>query len=449
MSDEPQPLTAGRTRLRSQDDTPDYAPTDADAVAADLASAPDAVPVQVYYDPVGDRFPWGPATPVDLSAVDAAIDAVAGNLAAHVARVDNPHSVTATQVGAYSTTQVDAAIAGLSAAYSPLGHGHAIADTTGLQAALDGKQAAGSYAAASHSHTTSQLSDLGSWAGSASLTTLGTITAGTWQGTAVAVGHGGTGATTAANARANLAAAGTTAANLFTVAQTVGAGGGVTIDPTGFISIGATPATSGAIRLPNNAAIAARSVANNSNLDLLKLDTSNGAILSGAGCDLRVSSGGTSYLSHPAQFAIGETTGLGARLGVVSVNAGSKVCVLRGVASQSAPLLTLQGQSSTTAGRDLAKVDADFLESTDATRKGRHRRHAADSTGTDKETDRGWSDGTYGRFGMVLPPVAPTDADIPAGFVTPYLDATGDNLYFRVRKPDGSCFTAGPIPKVP
>jgi hypothetical protein len=42
------------------------------------------------------------------------------------------------------------------------------------------------------------------YVGQASITTLGTINAGIWQGTAVAVAHGGTGATTAANARTNL-----------------------------------------------------------------------------------------------------------------------------------------------------------------------------------------------------------------------------------------------------
>lgn len=39
-------------------------------------------------------------------------------------------------------------------------HSHAIADVTGLQAALDGKQAAGSYAAASHTHATSEVTGL-------------------------------------------------------------------------------------------------------------------------------------------------------------------------------------------------------------------------------------------------------------------------------------------------
>jgi hypothetical protein len=39
-------------------------------------------------------------------------------------------------------------------------HGHAIADVTGLQTALDGKQASGSYAAASHGHVISDVTGL-------------------------------------------------------------------------------------------------------------------------------------------------------------------------------------------------------------------------------------------------------------------------------------------------
>ena len=45
---------------------------------------------------------------------------------------------------------------------------------------------------------------LSSWAGSANLTTLGTVTTGTWGATDIAVAHGGTGASTAAAARTNL-----------------------------------------------------------------------------------------------------------------------------------------------------------------------------------------------------------------------------------------------------
>lgn len=48
----------------------------------------------------------------------------------------------------------------------------------------------------------------GSYVGQASITTLGTIGTGVWNGTAVAVAYGGTGATTAAAARTNLAASG-------------------------------------------------------------------------------------------------------------------------------------------------------------------------------------------------------------------------------------------------
>jgi hypothetical protein len=44
------------------------------------------------------------------------------------------------------------------------------------------------------------------YVGQSSITTLGTITTGEWQGTTLAVAHGGTGATTAVDARANLGA---------------------------------------------------------------------------------------------------------------------------------------------------------------------------------------------------------------------------------------------------
>jgi uncharacterized protein (TIGR02145 family) len=45
---------------------------------------------------------------------------------------------------------------------------------------------------------------ISSWAGTSSLTTVGTITSGTWSGTAISLNNGGTGATNAAAARANL-----------------------------------------------------------------------------------------------------------------------------------------------------------------------------------------------------------------------------------------------------
>ena len=68
------------------------------------------------------------------------------------------------------------------------------------------------------------------YAGQTSITTLGTITTGTWNGTDVAVADGGTGASTAGDARTNLAAGGTQGAGVSTpvlarkVALTIGDG---------------------------------------------------------------------------------------------------------------------------------------------------------------------------------------------------------------------------------
>ena len=50
----------------------------------------------------------------------------------------------------------------LSDARTPTTHSHVISDVTGLQTALDGKQASGSYAASSHTHTASNITDFNS-----------------------------------------------------------------------------------------------------------------------------------------------------------------------------------------------------------------------------------------------------------------------------------------------
>ncbi|MBL7670267.1 MAG: hypothetical protein JNM39_07250 [Bdellovibrionaceae bacterium] len=70
---------------------------------------------------------------------------------------------------------------------------------------MDGTQAVGTsnrYARQDHVHPTD--TSRAPAAGSASITTLGTITTGTWNGTAIAVANGGTGATTDTAARTNL-----------------------------------------------------------------------------------------------------------------------------------------------------------------------------------------------------------------------------------------------------
>jgi hypothetical protein len=51
-------------------------------------------------------------------------------------------------------------VTGKPSAFPPTSHGHIIADVTGLQTALDGKQAAGSYAAATHGHIIADVTGL-------------------------------------------------------------------------------------------------------------------------------------------------------------------------------------------------------------------------------------------------------------------------------------------------
>ena len=65
-----------------------------------------------------------------------------------------PAFATVATSGAYGD------LTGVPPSFTPSAHSHAIADVTGLQTALDGKQAAGSYAAAAHSHIVSDVTGL-------------------------------------------------------------------------------------------------------------------------------------------------------------------------------------------------------------------------------------------------------------------------------------------------
>ena len=75
---------------------------------------------------------------------DLAAKASTATVSAHISDTANPHAVTKAQVG---LSNVD----NTSDVNKPI--------STATQTALDGKQAAGSYAAASHTHTSSQISD--------------------------------------------------------------------------------------------------------------------------------------------------------------------------------------------------------------------------------------------------------------------------------------------------
>jgi len=91
-------------------------------------------------------------------------------LTSHLVNTSNPHSPTAAQVGAVPTSRTV--------------NGHALsADVTVTKSDVG----LGSV----------ENTALSTWAGSSSVTTVGTIGTGTWQGTQVGVGYGGTGLTSA------------------------------------------------------------------------------------------------------------------------------------------------------------------------------------------------------------------------------------------------------------
>lgn len=56
-----------------------------------------------------------------------------------------------------------------------------------------------------------------------------------------------------------------------------------------------------------------------------------------------------------------------------------------------------------------------------------------------------WCESGVAYVSLSAPAAAPTDANLASGQITPYLDETGDNLYFRVRYSDGTLKTAGPF----
>jgi hypothetical protein len=123
------------------------------------------------------------------------------NIQSHISATNNPHGTTATQVGAYTTAQVDTLLSGkadtvhnhndlyytesevdtLLGGKANTAHTHAISDVTGLQSALDGKQPTGSYLTTSAIGTTVQAydADLTAWAGITTTAKQDTLVSGT------------------------------------------------------------------------------------------------------------------------------------------------------------------------------------------------------------------------------------------------------------------------------
>lgn len=132
--------------------------------------------------------------------------------------------------------------------------------------------------------------------------------------------------------------------------------------------------------------------------------TANGQFNSSSGAGLSLAVGGTRRLAIGAQGNVTICSNLSAPSDVNCL-AGAEVgtrspLAVQGVASQSAPLFPLLGQSSTTAGRRMGVVDAAWASSTDASRKGRLTLAASDASGTDREGFRVESDGAAALVGF-------------------------------------------------
>lgn len=98
---------------------------------------------------------------VDVTDINSAFTEVDQNIETHKAKTNNPHGVTAAQVGlgnADNTPDVDKPVSTAQQTAlddkSDIGHGHEIGDVTGLQGALDGKSATG------HGHEIADVSGL-------------------------------------------------------------------------------------------------------------------------------------------------------------------------------------------------------------------------------------------------------------------------------------------------
>lgn len=116
-----------------------YDPNDSGVGAAIAAHEAAANPHPVYLTQVEGDAAYAPLSHAHSGVYEPA----SANLQAHLLRTDNPHAVTAAQVGADASGTATTAIAAHASATGV----HAIAGVTGLQAALDGK------AETTHNHT--------------------------------------------------------------------------------------------------------------------------------------------------------------------------------------------------------------------------------------------------------------------------------------------------------
>ena len=150
--------------------------------AAALAAANETPAAgQIYFETDTNRIKVGtgalaynslPYLRVDTTSVNglqAALDSVSASSAADATSKANAAQAAAVQRANHTGTQAISTIVGLQSAldgkqaagsYAALVHGHSISEVSGLQTALDGKQPIGSYAAAVHLHAVADVTGL-------------------------------------------------------------------------------------------------------------------------------------------------------------------------------------------------------------------------------------------------------------------------------------------------
>jgi hypothetical protein len=142
---------------------------------------------------------------------------------------------------------------------------------------------------------------------------------------------------------------------------------------------------------------------------------------------------------YPNQSGTNNGTGL-----IIEQTATANVGIqIRGPQSMTGAHVGIYSKSSTATIREQLYARGEWVDATDATRKGRVRFGLFDTA--ERECIRLWADGSAGRVAVTTPASAPTDAHLAASQISFYLDEAGNNLKVRVKYANGSTLKTATI----